>query len=42
MIKDLPPAMKERRQKMAFEWSGWKIGFTGMGLILNTFVDLIP
>lgn len=41
-IKGLPREMVEHRKAAAYEWRGWKIGLTGLALVINSIVDIIP
>lgn len=41
-IQGLPKEMVARRKEAAYEWRGWKVLFSGIALILNTIVDLLP
>jgi hypothetical protein len=41
-LDDDPPGFKARRMAAAYEWRGWKIVCTGLALIINTIVDILP
>lgn len=41
-IEGAPEAMIKRRKAAAYEWRGWKIGLTGLALVINSIVDIIP
>lgn len=39
---DITPEMRTRRREAAYEWKGWKIFCTGVALIINTIINMIP